>query len=472
MKKEDSSFLSDKFHEECGIFGVYSPSKIDTFSLIQFGLFALQHRGQEACGFSVLRDGFIISHKNEGLVLDFFRKIYNSECYHGNAAIGHTRYSTEGGQSKRNIQPFFCEDSYGKSTISIVHNGNLINACNIRKKLESEGVHFISEYSDSEVILRLIQKYLLKYNNCLKKAIKKTTMDIKGAYSVIVLMNNKIAAFRDPYGIRPLCYGMLNEKTYLFSSETCGIDSVGGFYIRDLLPGESIIVEKQSVYFFSLKKTTWIKRRICSFEYIYFSRPDSLIENINVYEIREKSGEKLYQQHPVEADVVIGVPDSGVPASIGYSKASGIPFKPLLVKNKYIGRSFILPKKEMREEMVNLKLNPILYEIIGKRIVIIDDSIVRGTTSKRLVTLLRRAGAKEIHFRSASPPIIAPCYLGVDTPIKKDLISYQINQNTMKKVLNVDSLEFLSMENFIEILGGKSYCFGCFTGNYPVIKSD
>ncbi|WP_185852902.1 amidophosphoribosyltransferase [Blattabacterium cuenoti] len=461
---------SDKFHEECGIFGIYSPQKVDTFSLIQFGLFALQHRGQEACGFSVLRDGFILSHKSEGLVLDSFRKISNSEYFHGNAAIGHTRYSTEGGQSKKNIQPFFGEDPYGRSTISIVHNGNLINAQKIRKDLESKGVTFISEYSDSEVILRLIQKYLSEYDNNLEIAIQKTIIDIQGAYSVIVLMDNKIAAFRDPNGIRPLCYGMLNEKTYIFSSETCGIDSVGGYYIRDLFPGEMAIVDTKSIRFSLLKKEKYTKRRICSFEYIYFSRPDSLIENINVYEIREKSGEKLYEQHPVEADVVIGVPDSGVPASIGYSKASGIPFKPILVKNKYIGRSFIIPKQEMREKMVNLKLNSILNEIRGKRIVIIDDSIVRGTTSRRLVYILRKAGAKEIHFRSASPPIIAPCYLGVDTPSKKDLISYNIDKEKIAKILNVDSLEFLSMSNLIDILGGKNYCFGCFTGNYPIHK--
>ncbi|WP_185856282.1 amidophosphoribosyltransferase [Blattabacterium cuenoti] len=463
-------FDSDKFHEECGVFGVYSPNKVDTFSLIQFGLFALQHRGQEACGFSVLRDGFLLSHKSEGLVLDSFREISNSKCYHGNAVIGHTRYSTEGGQSKKNIQPFFGEDSHGKSIISIVHNGNLVNAKKIRKNLESKGITFISEHSDSEVILRLIQKYLHEYDNSLERAIQKTTLDIQGAYSVIVLMNNKIAAFRDPNGIRPLCYGMLNEKTYIFSSETCGIDSVGGFYIRDLFPGEMAIVDQKSIRFSLLKKKKYTRRRTCSFEYIYFSRPDSLIENINVYEVREKSGEKLYEQHPVEADVVIGVPDSGVPASIGYSKASGIPFKPILVKNKYIGRSFILPKQEIRERIVNLKLNPILDEIKGKRIVIIDDSIVRGTTSKKLVSILRKAGAREIHFRSASPPIIAPCFLGVDTPRRKDLISHNINKEKIAEILDVDSLEFLSMNSLIEILGSTNYCFGCFTGNYPVHK--
>ncbi|AER40522.1 amidophosphoribosyltransferase [Blattabacterium sp. (Mastotermes darwiniensis) str. MADAR] len=464
-------FPIDKFHEECGVFGIYSNHKIDTFSLIQFGLFSLQHRGQEACGFSVLRDGFILSHKSEGLVLDSFREISNSECYHGNAVIGHTRYSTEGGQSKKNIQPFFGENSYGKSTISIVHNGNLVNANKIRNNLESKGINFISN-SDSEVILRLIQKYLSKYDNNLEIAVQKTTLDIQGAYSVIVLMdNNKIAAFRDPNGIRPLCYGMLNEKTYIFSSETCGIDSVGGYYVRDLFPGEMVLVDKKSIHFTILRKNRHTtKRRICSFEYIYFSRPDSIIDNINVYEIREKSGERLYHQHPVEADVVIGVPDSGVPASIGYSKASGIPFKPILVKNKYIGRSFILPKQEIREKMVNLKLNSILNEVRGKRIVIIDDSIVRGTTSRRLVYILKKAGAKEIHFRSASPPIIAPCYLGVDTPSQKDLISYNMDKESIAKFLDVDSLEFLSMTNLIDVLGSQNYCFGCFTGSYPIHK--
>ncbi|WP_238785160.1 amidophosphoribosyltransferase [Blattabacterium cuenoti] len=459
----------DKFHEECGIFGVYSTFKIDTFSLIQSGLFALQHRGQEACGFSVLRDGYILSHKSEGLVLDFFKKISNSDFYNGNAVIGHTRYSTEGGISKKNIQPFFGENSFGKSTISIVHNGNLINARNTRKKLESLGINFISEYSDSEVILRLIQKNLLESNNNLEESIKKTTLNIKGAYSVIVLMDNKIAAFRDPNGIRPLCYGILNEETYIFSSETCGIDSIGGTYIRDLFPGEIIIIDKKSSKFSMIKKINHLKKRICSFEYIYFSRPDSFIENLNVYKIREKSGEKLYEQHPVKADVVIGVPDSGIPAAIGYSKVSGIPFKPILIKNKYIGRSFILPQKKIREKMVNLKLNPILHEIQGKRIVIIDDSIVRGTTSRKLVNILRNAGAKEIHFRSASPPIIAPCHLGVNTPIKKDLFfNEKVDKDQVAKILDVDSLEFLSMKNLIDILGSKNHCFGCFNGDYPI----
>ncbi len=460
----------DKFHDECGIFGVYSTIKIDTFSLIQFGLFALQHRGQEACGFSILRDEFILSYKNEGLILDFFRNLSsNSECYRGNAVIGHTRYSTTGGQSKKNIQPFFGEDNLGRSTISIVHNGNLTNAKYIRKDLESSGVNFISEFSDSEVILRLIQKFLLEFDNNLEIAIKKTTKKIKGAYSVIVLTKHKIAAFRDPNGIRPLCYGLLNEKTYIFSSETCGIDSIGGIYIRDLFPGEMIIVDKQSINYHFIIPQKYTKKRICSFEYIYFSRPDSSIENINVYKIREKSGEKLYEQYPVKADVVIGVPDSGVPAAIGYSKVSGIPFKPILIKNKYIGRSFILPNKKDREKIVNLKLNPILNEIKNKRIIIIDDSIVRGTTSIRMVHILRKSGAKEIHFRSASPRIIAPCHLGVDTPCKKELFSYKnIDKIDMIRILDVDSLEFLSMKSLIDILGGKNYCFGCFTGSYPI----
>lgn len=467
-----NDYKSDKFHDECGIFGIYSNLKIKIFPLIQSGLFSLQHRGQEACGFSILKKKVLLSRKSKGLVIDFFKKISDSDCFfYGNSAIGHTRYSTEGGQSKKNIQPFFGKDIFGKSTISIVHNGNLINAKKIRECLESKGIKFISEHSDSEVILRLIQKYLSEFNNDLKKAIQKTTHYIKGAYSVIVLMNdNRIAAFRDPNGIRPLCYGILNEKTYIFSSETCGIDSVGATYIRDLFPGEMIIIDKKSIKFSMIRKIQKTKRRMCSFEYIYFSRPDSTIENLNVYKIREKSGEKLYKQYPVKADVVIGVPDSGVPAAIGYSKASKIPFKPILIKNKYIGRSFILPKQEIREKIVNLKFNPILNEMRKKRIVIVDDSIVRGTTSIRLIHILRKAGAKEIHFRSASPPIIAPCYLGVDTPCKEELFSYKNKKKNMKKILNVDSLEFLNIKNLVEILGNSNHCFGCFTEKYPISK--
>ena len=453
----------DKMRDKCGVFGVFSIHKnIDTFSLMEFGLFALQHRGQEACGLSVLKDGKINTIKKEGLVLDVFKSISTYEKFMGNGSIGHTRYTTAGDRKSFNFQPIYAVDSDGDAVISLAHNGNLINDSKLRKDLSQSGVSFLGN-SDSEVILRLIYKY---FDFGIEQAIKKTTEIILGAYSVLALTKNSLIAFRDPNGIRPLCYGILEDGSYVFSSETCGLDAVGATYIRDLKPGELIIVDGKGLR--SINYHPNPKRRICSFEYIYFARPDSQIELIDVYETRLLGGRKLYQQNPVEADVVIGVPDSGVPAAIGFSEASGIPFQPILVKNRYMSRSFIVPTQKMRERIVNLKLNPILNKIKGKRLVIIDDSIVRGTTSKRLVKILRDAGAKEIHFRSASPPIIAPCFLGIDTPNKEDLISAQMSIPELEKYLKVDSLGFLTVENLKEVLNSEEHCFGCFTEKYPV----
>lgn len=460
------NLLYDSPEEECGVFGVYSTQKIDTFSLVQFGLFALQHRGQEACGFSVLKDGFIHTVKQEGLVLDAFKSVESAEDFQGNAAIGHTRYTTAGDKKRYNYQPLFAKNQYDKTILSIAHNGNLVCIEPIRKKLEQEGINFLAT-SDTEVMLRLIQKYLDKG---IENAIKQTVTNIEGAYSVLALTENKLVAFRDPNGIRPLCIGIVDENTYVLASESCALDGVGAQFFRDVLPGEMIIIDEEGLRSEIIFKKA--QQRICSFEYIYFARPDSIIENIEVHKVRMESGKKLYEQSPVDADMVIGVPDSGVPAAIGYSKASGIPFMPVLIKNRYIGRSFIIPTQEMRERIVNLKLNPIHSEIKGKRIVIIDDSIVRGTTSKRLVKILKESGAKEIHFRSASPPIIAPCFLGIDTPDKRYLISSNKTREELREYLKVNSLDFLSLESLYEILGSKNHCFGCFTGKYPVNKEN
>lgn len=454
----------DAIHEECGIFGIYSPRNIDTFSLSQFGLFALQHRGQEACGISVLKDESIKNFKDEGLVLDVFKTISNPEDYMGNASIGHTRYTTAGDKKKYNFQPFFSKNEYDQIILSIAHNGNLTNANELRKELEDEGIVFRAT-SDSEVILRLIQKNLSKG---LVEAIKLTMNKITGAYSVVGLTQDTFFSFRDSFGIRPLILGAIDSETFVVASESVALDAVGAQLVRDILPGEILCINKNTNGTKSEMFNRANKMRICSFEYIYFARPDSIIENLHVYEIREKSGQKVWEQNPVDADMVIGVPDSGVPAAIGYSRASGIPFYPAIIKNRYIGRSFIVPSQKMRERVVNLKFNPLASVIKGKRIVVIDDSIVRGTTSKRLVAILREAGAIEVHFCSVSPPIIAPCHLGIDTPTKKDLISANMTKNRLKNYLNVDTLEFLSIENLKEIIGGSNYCFGCFTGKYPV----
>lgn len=461
LKAEDPF---DAPSEECGIFGLYSNADLDTFSLSQFGLFALQHRGQEACGISVMSKGKISNIKDEGLVLDVYKNIRNPEAFMGNAAIGHTRYTTAGDKKKYNFQPFFAKNEYDQIILTIAHNGNLTNAVELKQELEGEGVVFKAT-SDSEVILRLIQKNL---DLGLRGAIRATMEKIKGAYSVVGMTRNKFFAFRDFHGIRPLVLGQINDHTFVAASESVALDAVGARYVRDLLPGEIVYTTENEPGLQSFLVKENCVNQLCAFEYIYFARPDSMLENINVHEIRERSGEKIWNQAPVEADIVIGVPDSGVPAAIGFSKVSGIPFRPVLIKNRYIGRSFIVPTQEMRERIVNLKLNPIISEIKDKRVVIIDDSIVRGTTSKRLVKILKEAGVKEIHFRSVSPPIVAPCYLGIDTPTRDDLISANMSKDELRDYLGVDSLEFLSMENLIAILGSSKHCFGCMTGKYPV----
>lgn len=468
MFRSKEEELTDAPGEECGIFGLYSENDTDTFSLSQFGLFALQHRGQEACGISVMNSNKIFNIKDEGLVLDVYKEIKEPETFMGNGVIGHTRYTTAGDKKKYNFQPFFAKNEYDQIILSIAHNGNLTNAKELKKELEEEGVMFKAT-SDSEVILRLIQKNL---DLGLRGAIKATMDKIEGAYSVVGITRNKFFAFRDFHGIRPLVLGAIDEKSYVVASESAALDAVGAQYVRDILPGEIVYTSENDKGLQSFLVKENCERHICAFEYIYFARPDSTMEGINVHEIREKSGEKIWEQAPVEADIVIGVPDSGVPAAIGFSKVSGIPFRPVLIKNRYIGRSFIVPTQEMRERIVNLKLNPIISEIKGKRVVIIDDSIVRGTTSKRLVKILKDAGVKEIHFRSVSPPIIAPCFLGIDTPSKDDLISANMSVEELRKYLGVDSLEFLSMENLTEILGSDKHCFGCFTEKYPVDKGE
>jgi len=455
--------ISDKMSEECGVFGVYAKNKIDTFSLMQFGLIALQHRGQEACGISFLTNRTIYSFKKEGLVIEAFASIENPPLYQGNAAIGHTRYSTTGGQSKRNIQPLYTKNKEGKVFISLAHNGNLVNSKTLREKLESEGLEFVSNNSDTEVMLRIIEKH---FHQGIEIAIKELFDQVKGAFSCVLLTQENLIAFRDANGIRPLSIGITADETYVVSSETCGLDAVGAEFIREIEPGEMIVIDNGGIHSFDISKNK--KKALCSFEYIYFSRPDSMMEGDSIYKFRELTGKKLWEQEQIEADVVIGVPDSGVPAAIGYSNASGIPFRPILLKNKYLGRSFIAPSQEMREKTVMLKLNPIVSEIKGKRIIIMDDSIVRGTTSKRLVNIFKNAGAKEIHFISASPPIIAPCFLGLDTPEKKHLIAANMSEQEIKDFLGVNSLTYLSIDNLQALLKEANYCYGCFTEKYPV----
>ncbi|WP_010257208.1 amidophosphoribosyltransferase [Treponema primitia] len=452
----------DKLHEECGVFGVFlnDPAR-DASSLAYYGLLSLQHRGQESAGIAAVHEKLIDCRKGMGLVGDVFNSDTIAQLK-GSAAVGHVRYSTAGGSLIENAQPFVSRFKLG--SIAVAHNGTLTNADVVRELLEDAGIGFTSS-SDSEVIVNLIAK---NYKKGLEKALTDTIKFIKGSYALVVLTDDALVGARDPNGIRPLCLGKLNGG-WVLASESCAIDAVGGEFVRDIEPGELIIINNEDVLSFSFSEKT--RRAVCSFEYVYFARPDSIIDKIDVYGSRIRAGEILGRESAVSADLVIGVPDSGVPAAIGYGRATGTLFGLGIVKSKYVGRTFIAPDQMTREKAVSVKHNVIHREVRGKRVVIIDDSIVRGTTSRRLVSILRNAGAKEVHIRICSPPVRFPCYFGIDTPHRKDLISNGNSVTELCKSLGADSLAFISVEGLLESLDAdedRSYCLGCFIGEYPI----
>lgn len=449
----------DKMEEECGVFGIYSKEINEVAQITYYGLYALQHRGQESAGISVSNFGEIVTYKGMGLTADVFTPETLNNLV-GNAAIGHVRYSTTGASKLENAQPL--ESRYKLGQIAVAHNGNLTNAKIIRELLEDAGSTFNTSI-DSEVIIKMIAR---KASGNVEDAIRSTVGAIKGAYALVILAGNKLVGVRDPYGIRPLCLGINENGDYILASESCAIDAVGGTLIRDVLPGEMVIIDENGVK--SVKYSENNKKAPCSFEHIYFARPDSVIDGLNVYESRVEAGRLLAKQMKVEADVVIGVPDSGIPAAIGFAEASGIPYAIGLVKNKYIGRTFIKPTQALREQAVMVKLNPLKVNLEGKRVVIIDDSLVRGTTSKILIEIIRRAGAKEVHFRSASPAVKHSCYFGIDTAHREELIAARLSVEEIRKEINADTLDYLSMENMLKSLKGCDYCVGCFNGEYPV----
>lgn len=449
----------DKMEEECGVFGIYSKEVNEVAQITYYGLYALQHRGQESAGISVSNFGEIVTYKGMGLTADVFTPETLNNLV-GNAAIGHVRYSTTGASKLENAQPL--ESRYKLGQIAVAHNGNLTNAKIIRELLEDAGSTFNTSI-DSEVIIKMIAR---KANGNVEDAIRSTVGAIKGAYALVILAGNKLVGVRDPYGIRPLCLGINENGDYILASESCAIDAVGGTLIRDVLPGEMVIIDENGVK--SVKYSENNKKAPCSFEHIYFARPDSVIDGLNVYESRVEAGRLLAKQMKVEADVVIGVPDSGIPAAIGFAEASGIPYAIGLVKNKYIGRTFIKPTQALREQAVMVKLNPLKVNLEGKRVVIIDDSLVRGTTSKILIEIIRRVGAKEVHFRSASPAVKHSCYFGIDTAHREELIAARLSVEEIRKEINADTLDYLSMENMLKSLKGCDYCVGCFNGEYPV----
>lgn len=449
----------DRFKEECGVFGIISNEKHNVSSITYYGLYALQHRGQESAGIVVSDGRELIGHKDMGLVSDVFNR-ETLESLKGISAIGHVRYSTAGESTINNAQPIISKFKLG--TIAIAHNGNLVNTDVIKELLEDTGVIFQTTI-DSEVILNLIARGA-------KKGIERAVVDalqaIKGSYAIVMLTADKLIGVRDPNGLRPLCIGKLDES-YILCSESCALDAVGADFVRDVQPGEIVIIDGNGLKSINFAEKT--KCETCAFEYIYFARPDSIIDGINVYSSRVAAGERLYDECPIEADVVIGVPDSGVAAAVGFAKASGIPYGIGLIKNKYVGRTFIAPSQEAREKAVKVKLNVLKVNVKGKRVVIIDDSIVRGTTSRRLVEMLREAGAKEVHFRVASPMVADPCYFGIDTPHRRELLASMADVERIREQIGSDSLGYLSIEGLLKALGGENgFCLGCFNGIYPI----
>lgn len=451
--------------EECGVFGVYSGETSDVASTAYYGLFALQHRGQESSGIVVNDDGVFNDFKDTGLVNDVFTPEIIEQLGEGNIAVGHVRYGTTGSNDRSNAQPIVVNHIKGK--MALAHNGNLINSGELRRELELEGSIFHTT-SDTEVISYIITKERLTAPS-IEQAINAAMNRIKGAYSLVIMSPSKLIAVRDENGFRPLCYGKTQDGRYIVASESCALDAVGAEFIRDVKPGEIVVFDKNGVRTIE-DHCNKAPCSLCVFEYIYFARPDSVIDGCSVHTARQRAGAFLALEHPVQADVVIGVPDSGLDAALGYSKQSGIPYEIGFIKNKYIGRTFIAPGQKSREDKVKIKLNPIAEVARGKRIVMIDDSIVRGTTSARIVKLLREAGAKEIHMRVSAPPFMNPCYYGTDIDSRENLIACKHSVDEIAKLIGVDSLGYLSVESVKQIakgVHGTGYCTACFDGNYP-----
>ncbi len=454
-------------HDECGVVGVFGSESAS--SMVYFGLCTLQHRGQESAGIAVSDGNAISIHKDLGLVSDVFHKDSFSKLQ-GSIAIGHVRYATAGGRGVENAQPFLNTFKYG--SLALAHNGQLVNHRVLREQLQDAGCTFSSE-SDSEVILKLIVRKLIENadegsSQQVAQAVVKTAQTIRGSFALCIMTHDMLIGVRDPNGIRPLCLGKTQDGAYILASESCAIDAMNGEFVRDINPGEVIAITNNGIESFYFEQKP--KKQTCIFEYVYFARPDSVIDGISVQEARYRMGEILAQESPVDADVVIGVPDSGIGAALGYARATGIPYVTGIVKNKYIGRTFIAPTQKEREQLVFVKLNAVKSDLLGKRVIVIDDSIVRGTTSHRLVQILRRAGAKEVHFRVSSPPVKFPCYLGIDTPSKNELISSTHELKEICEEIGADSLEFISLPGMIQALGESGFCKGCFSGIYPVVQ--
>lgn len=456
--------MFDSIHEECGVFGIRAPKRDDVAASAYYALYALQHRGQESCGIAVNTNGVIKCHRDLGLVPEVFTERVLSELGTGSMAVGHTRYSTTGTASRVNAQPLVVR--HVKGSMAIAHNGNISNAFALKEELELGGAIFHST-NDSEVISYMITKARLTEPS-IEKAIEKAMYRLEGAYSMVVMSPRKLIAVRDPRGFRPLCIGQTEDGAILFASETCALNTLGATFLRDVEPGEIVVVDDNGLR--SIKTHCGQSTGLCVFELVYFARPDSVVDGASVHAARQKAGEFLWQEHPVEADVVIGVPDSGLDAALGFSKASGIPYGVGLIKNRYIGRTFIQPSQGQRQDSVRIKLNVLRETVAGKRVVMIDDSIVRGTTCANIVKLLRHAGATEVHMRVSCPPFRHPCFFGTDIDSTENLIACQMTTPEIAEKIGVDSLGYLSVEGVKHIAQPKfgQFCVGCFTGQYPI----
>ena len=457
----------DKLKEECGVFGMYDFDGGDVASTIYYGLYALQHRGQESCGIAVSDTagpkGKVLSSKDMGLLNEAFTPEI-LEKLKGDIGVGHVRYSTAGGSTRENAQPLVL--NYVKGTLGLAHNGNLINAPELRRELEMTGAIFQTTI-DSEVIAYHIARERLN-SKTVEEAVGRAMGKLKGAYSLIIMSPRKLIGARDPFGFKPLCIGK-HENAYILASETCALDTIGAEFIRDVLPGEIVTISPEK----GIESDTThcipeSQHARCVFEYIYFARPDSYIDGVSVYNSRILAGKYLAMDSPVEADLVVGVPESGNCAALGYSLQSGIPYGQAFVKNSYVGRTFIKPKQKSRQSSVRVKLNALREAVEGKRIIMIDDSIVRGTTSDRIVKMLRDAGAKEVHMRVSSPPFLWPCYFGTDVPAREQLIAYNRTVEQISDLIGTDSLAYLRTERLSQIVNGLGVCEGCFTGKYPL----
>lgn len=458
---------SDKLKEECGVFGVYDLDGGNVASTIYYGLLALQHRGQESCGIAVSDTGGpkgkVLSGKDMGLVNEAFTP-ERLEKLQGDIGVGHVRYSTAGESTRENAQPLVL--NYVKGTLGLAHNGNLINTPELRRELEYTGAIFQTTI-DSEIIAYYIARERLN-SGSVEEAVGRTMDRLKGAYSLVVMSPRKLIGVRDPFGFKPLCIGK-RDNAYLLASESCALDTVGAEFVRDVRPGEIVTISPEKGIESDMSHALRPEEHArCIFEYIYFARPDSIIDGVGVYHSRIAAGKFLAQDSPVEADLVVGVPESGNCAALGYSLQSGIPYGTAFVKNAYVGRTFIKPKQKSRESSVQVKLNPIREAVEGRRIIMIDDSIVRGTTSDRIVTLLREAGAREVHMRVSSPPFLWPCYFGTDVPAREQLIAYNRSVEEICRMIGADSLAYLRLERLKEMAGGLGICRGCFTGKYPM----